>query len=148
MLESLQNSIYKIALVTLLALSPHAFQLAVIYNPRSRSNKILAHKNISGSFFNPIPPNRDDGEENNNMKSNLESFQNHRADSTSESSPSSSLLPLDPFDQSLAELLKKKKDTIQNTSTKTAPSVNQIMSSAKALGKKTKTMYDIPCALT
>jgi hypothetical protein len=77
-----------------------------LYPMRKPILVISAHKNVSGSFFNPVPNNRDD-----DNQDNKETTSNHSSHS-SDMKPDSSIHPslrLDPFDQSMAELLKKNK---------------------------------------
>ena len=121
---------YGVGSLSLLTLS-NAFYLPVTYRPRKTVGESQAHKkNISGSFFNPIP-NRDDEGEDTKMEHGNDSSPNYTADITP---------PMDPFDQSLAEL-RKKNQNVPNSSSPSSSMDRGIPPPIKAMGKNSLIAY-------
>jgi len=122
--------LYKVLSLSLLALSS-SFHLQVTRRPRKLSRLVTAaQKNISGSFFNPVPQRDDEDKDNTSIEGTNHSSSQHINELSSGMSVPA--IPMDPFDQSLAELLKKKRDSNHPSSS----SVDRGLKSAKAIGKK------------
>lgn len=122
-------SIFRVWSLSILTLS-NSFYPQVPHRSRKRvgTSQVASKKNISGSFFNPVPSRDDEDEEKDEI---LENSKNSSAIHRKDSTPGSSL-SLDPFDQSLTELFKKKLN-VQNPS---SSSKDHGIPLAKAIGEK------------
>ena len=123
-----KRGLYIAFLHSLLALSC-SFHLPATH--KSPKKICFAQKNISGSFFNPVP-NRDDEEEGNISESSNASSPSHLKEVTPGTILNSfSVMPrMDPFDQSLEDLKRKK----TGSNPKSSP-IDQSDTPSKTLGR-------------